>query len=61
MSKLVIIFGPQAVGKMSVGKRLTKKTGVNFTMNYTTIDMILPFSLGVITFLKDLTLFLEVS
>jgi len=43
MSKLIIIFGPQAVGKMSVGKKLAEKTGFNFMMNHTTIDMLLPF------------------
>ncbi len=43
MSKLVIIFGPQAVGKMSVGKKLAEKTGFNFMMNHTTIDMLLPY------------------
>ncbi len=43
MSRLVILFGPQAVGKMTVGKILALRTGFNFMMNHTTIDMLLPF------------------
>lgn len=43
MHNLIIIFGPQAVGKMTVGKKLADKTGFNFMMNHTTIDVLLPY------------------
>jgi len=42
-AKLIIIFGPQAVGKMTVGKILANRCGFNFCMNHTTIDLLLPF------------------
>ena len=34
MSKLVLITGPQAVGKMTVGQELTKITNLKLIRNY---------------------------
>jgi cytidylate kinase len=41
--KLVIIFGPQAVGKMTVGQELEKRTGLKLFHNHMTIEMVNPF------------------
>jgi hypothetical protein len=41
--KLVILFGPPAVGKMTVGQELAKKTGLRLFHNHMTIDLILNF------------------
>lgn len=41
--KLVIIFGPHAVGKMTVGHELEKLTDLKLFHNHMTIDMISPF------------------
>jgi hypothetical protein len=41
--KLVIIFGPPAVGKMTVGYELAKLTGLALFHNHMTIDLVLPF------------------
>lgn len=41
--KLVIIFGPPAVGKMTVGYELTKLTGLKLFHNHMTIDLVLNF------------------
>jgi AAA domain len=41
--KFVIIFGPPAVGKMSVGSELTKLTGLKLFHNHMTIDLALTF------------------
>ena len=41
--KLVIIFGPQAVGKMTVGHELEKITGLKLFHNHMTIDLVSPF------------------
>lgn len=38
--KLVIIFGPHAVGKMTVGQELTKLTGLKLFHNHMTIDVV---------------------
>lgn len=38
--KLVIIFGPQAVGKMTVGQELSKITGLKLFHNHMTIDLV---------------------
>jgi len=38
---LVIIFGPQAVGKMTVGEELAKSTGLKLFHNHMTIDLVL--------------------
>lgn len=41
--KLVIIFGPQAVGKMTVGHELEKTTGLKLFHNHMTIELVVPF------------------
>ena len=41
--KLVIIFGPQAVGKMTVGQELAKVTGLKLFHNHMTIELVTPF------------------
>ncbi|XMB85552.1 AAA family ATPase [Mycoplasmatota bacterium WC44] len=38
---LVIIFGPQAVGKMTVGEELVNLTGLKLFHNHMTIDLVL--------------------
>ncbi|MBU5351621.1 AAA family ATPase [Paenibacillus silvae] len=40
--KLVIIFGPQAVGKMTVGHQLEKVTELKLFHNHATIEMLAP-------------------
>lgn len=40
MPKFVIIIGPQAVGKMTVGQELAKKTGYKLFYNHMTIEMV---------------------
>ncbi|WP_174615100.1 AAA family ATPase [Virgibacillus ihumii] len=41
--KLVLLFGPQAVGKMTVGQELEKITGLKLLHNHMTIDLLEPF------------------
>lgn len=41
--KLIIIFGPQAVGKMTVGYELEKVTGLKLFHNHMTIELVNPF------------------
>jgi adenylate kinase family enzyme len=41
--KLVILFGPQAVGKMTVGQELAKVTELKLFHNHMTIDLVNPF------------------
>ena len=41
--KLVLIFGPQAVGKMTVGQELVKMTDLKLFHNHMTIDLVSPF------------------
>ncbi len=41
--KMVIIFGPPAVGKMTVGYELAKITGMKVFHNHMTIELILEF------------------
>jgi AAA domain len=41
--KLVIIFGPQAVGKMTVGHELEKITDLKLFHNHMTIELVSPF------------------
>ncbi|WP_144572556.1 AAA family ATPase [Bacillus paramycoides] len=41
--KLVLIFGPQAVGKMTVGQELAKITDLKIFHNHMTIDLVSPF------------------
>lgn len=38
--KLVIIFGPHAVGKMTVGQKLAKITALGLFHNHMTIDIV---------------------
>lgn len=40
--KFVMIFGPQAVGKMTVGKELQKITELKLFHNHMTIDLLAP-------------------
>jgi AAA domain len=40
---LVFIIGPPAVGKMTVGHELARRTGLKLFHNHQTIDLILPF------------------
>jgi len=39
----VVIFGPPAVGKMTVGHELARLTGLKLFHNHMTIDLVLPF------------------
>lgn len=41
--KFVLLFGPQAVGKMTVGQELEKLTGLKLFHNHMTIDLVAPF------------------
>ena len=41
--KLITIFGPLAVGKMTVGQELEKLTDLKLFHNHMTIEMVLPF------------------
>lgn len=40
--KFVLIFGPQAVGKMTVGQELSKITGLKLLHNHMTIELLAP-------------------
>lgn len=41
--KLLILFGPPAVGKMTVGKELADMTGLKLFHNHMTIELVIPF------------------
>lgn len=41
--KLILLFGPQAVGKMTVGQELEKITGLKLFHNHMTIELVSPF------------------
>lgn len=41
--KFVMLFGPQAVGKMTVGQELEKQTGMKLLHNHMTIDLLHPY------------------
>jgi len=41
--KLIILYGPPAVGKMTVGRSLAKKTGYRLFYNHMSIDLVLAF------------------
>ncbi|ADU28922.1 shikimate kinase [Evansella cellulosilytica] len=41
--KFVLLFGPQAVGKMTVGQELEKITGLKLFHNHMTIELLQPF------------------
>lgn len=40
--KFVLLFGPQAVGKMTVGQELTRITDLKLFHNHMTIDLLVP-------------------
>lgn len=40
--KFILLFGPQAVGKMTVGRELEKITGLKLFHNHMTIDLLEP-------------------
>lgn len=42
MEKFVFIFGPQAVGKMTIGQELSVLTGLKLFHNHMTIDLLEP-------------------
>lgn len=41
--KMILIFGPQAVGKMTIGKRISEKMGLPLLHNHVTLDAIWPY------------------
>ncbi len=41
MPKFILIIGPQAVGKMTVGQELAKLLGYKLLYNHLTIDLLL--------------------
>ncbi|MDQ6418143.1 AAA family ATPase [Paenibacillus sp. LHD-117] len=41
--KFVLLFGPQAVGKMTVGQQLERLTGLKLFHNHMTIELVSPF------------------
>ncbi|MED5018914.1 AAA family ATPase [Paenibacillus chibensis] len=41
--KFIILFGPQAVGKMTVGQELAKITDLKLFHNHMTIELVTPF------------------
>jgi hypothetical protein len=41
--KFILIFGPNAVGKMTVGQELEKMTGLKLFHNHMTIELVSPF------------------
>jgi hypothetical protein len=41
--KFILIFGPQAVGKMTIGQELEKITDLKLFHNHMTIDLVSPF------------------
>lgn len=42
-STLVVLFGPPAVGKMTVGRALEARTGLPLFHNHMTIELVVPF------------------
>lgn len=56
--KLLIIFGPPAVGKMTVGHELEKITGLKLFHNHMSIELVVPFfDFGTKSFNRLVTLF----
>ena len=41
--KIILIFGPQAVGKMSIGEKISEATGLPLLHNHVTLDVIWPY------------------
>jgi len=55
--KFVIIFGPSAVGKMTVGKALAEKTGLKLFHNHLSIEAVRPvFDFGTPAFNRLVTM-----
>lgn len=55
--KFVIIFGPSAVGKMSVGKAIADKTGMKLFHNHMSIEAVRPvFDFGTPSFNRLVTM-----
>src|ERR1041385_9329433 len=53
----ILIFGPQAVGKMTVGQHLAKRLAYKLFHNHVTIDFLTPhFEFGTPSFLRLLNL-----
>ena len=51
--KFIIIFGPPAVGKMAVGKEISRRTGFKLLHNHMTIELLIQlFDHGTPKFLK---------
>lgn len=55
---VVIIVGPQAVGKMTVGEELERKTGLKLMHNHMTIELVIKFmsweeGIDLITMIRD--------
>lgn len=42
-NKLLILFGPPAVGKMTVGKEIAARTGLKLFHNHMTIELVIQF------------------
>ena len=69
MAKFVLIIGPKAVGKMTVGQELEKITGLKLLHNHMTLDLVSKFfdfdnhrkKLSEISDLFRFTLFEEVA
>ena len=41
--KMILIFGPQAVGKMTIGEHISEKMGLPLLHNHVTLDAIWPY------------------
>lgn len=41
--KFILLFGPQAVGKMTVGREIEKETGLKLFHNHMTLELLHPF------------------
>ena len=56
--KFILLFGPPAVGKMTVGQELAKLTGLKLFHNHMTIELVLPFfDFGSLPFKRLVNLF----
>lgn len=40
---IILIFGPQAVGKMSIGEKIAEAMDLPLLYNHVTLDVIWPF------------------
>jgi 2-phosphoglycerate kinase len=41
--KVIFLFGPQAVGKMTIGEELSKRLEIPLLFNHMTLDILTPF------------------